>query len=253
MNKKLDVIVMGETSNPRHIIVLLHGMTGDYEEMSRIMGTEFAKKIPDALILIPNAPLSIPLSSEEVTNIKKTRPGFQEDKARTWWLPIKPKVMLPLYFRFNMVAAFDRLNEFIDDNLQKYGLKDEDLGIYGFSQGGTLAINSALKRNKPCAAVVCHSGAFPGFIKLRSRPDNVLLITGTDDIKQMSGAPRFLSFLFSHANTMRRLKNKDIKTSEFVYPGYGHSMNNAEINVITTQFVADAFCAKLKNVKPPEV
>lgn len=51
----LDYITAGETKNPKHILVVLHGM-GDTCHGIEFVGQAFAEKLPDTLVLIPEAP-----------------------------------------------------------------------------------------------------------------------------------------------------------------------------------------------------
>ena len=50
-----ELIAVGKLQQPQRLIVLLHGM-GDNNLVLSGVAEEFARAIPDALIMIPNAP-----------------------------------------------------------------------------------------------------------------------------------------------------------------------------------------------------
>ena len=83
-----------------------------------------------------------------------------------------------------IVGSFNFLEEYIEERLNMYGLKEKDLYICGFSQGATLAIFTSLMLEKKIAGCVSFSGIFAPSTYLmekhKSKPD-MLLIHNQDD------------------------------------------------------------------------
>src|SRR5690349_10561641 len=81
----LEFIATGETKNPKHILVVLHG-TGDNCKGMEPVGEMFVKSTSDTLVLIPNGPVSLSeiMSPEQIEATKKANPAFDPDQARNW-------------------------------------------------------------------------------------------------------------------------------------------------------------------------
>ncbi len=54
------------------------------------------------------------------------------------------------------------LNSFIDEQLEKYNLSDDNLALIGFSQGTMMSLHVGLRREKPMRALVGFSGKLIG-------------------------------------------------------------------------------------------
>ena len=253
MSQSLDVIEMGETENPQQVIVLLHGL-GDNGESYRDMGGQMAEEFPDALILLPSGPLPMEFSEEEATAIKAEYPDVDLDNARSWF-DIN-LVKLPLRMIFNRMPIIGELNKMIDSYLDKHDLADDNLALFGFSQGGALSLYAGLKRDRPCAAVVCHSAPFPGFTKAKSTPPT-LMITGDGDIESVNklrddakGASFFKAQMlkytfnfFSHDKSVARLEERDVPVESAIVRDLGHSTSKASIDT-AIDFIKRGFAAR---------
>ena len=83
-------------------------------------------------------------------------------------------------------AAAPSLDAFIDEELQKRGLNENDAALVGFSQGTMMALYVGLRRARPFAGIIGYSGRLVAAHllaeELRSRPP-VLLVHGTDDTR----------------------------------------------------------------------
>jgi predicted esterase len=182
----LEFITVGETKNPKHILVVLHG-TGDNCQGMEPLGKAFAESIPNTLILIPNgpAPLSALIAPEQLEAEKQANPGMDFEQARNWTGLSKT----PVVDEESMYRAVDEImgppvkaiNTLIDGQLKKYGLTDKDLVVYGFSAGGTMALHSSIRRDAACAGVISHSGHFMGADEAVSKP-KVLMIFGDQEM-----------------------------------------------------------------------
>lgn len=182
----LEFIATGETVNPKHILVVLHG-TGDNCEGIKPVGDMFAKMLPDTLVLIPNGmvPLSAIIPPEQLEAAKAQNPGIDFEAARNWAAPSKivptDEDSMARMVDEVMTPPVTAVNALIDGQLQKYGLKDDNLVVYGFSAGGMLALHSVIARGEPCAAVVSHSGHFLGADYAPSKP-KTLMIFGDQEL-----------------------------------------------------------------------
>ncbi len=204
----LDVVIRGETEHPRSVIVLLHGSGQNADDMAQAAEI-FSREIPDALILIPNAPKALPGCD-----------GFD------WFTPEFSGS--PQQLAFNMKPALDGLDELIDAHLKKHGLNDSNLALFGFSLGGMTAIYEGLRRPLPCAAVVCHSSIYPQPVEPNSKPPVVMVmgeknIEGIEDDIRRGESPSS----FSYPLSIERLQKQHIPVAEYLVPDLTH-MTTAE-------------------------
>src|SRR5262249_7732673 len=103
------------------------------------------------------------------------------------------------------------LNDFIDSQLEAFGLTDDRLALVGFSQGTMMSLYVAPRRAKPIAGVVGYSGSLIGADLLaggiKSRPP-VCLIHGEADqvvpFAAMAGAKKVLKSVQLPVTTERR-------------------------------------------------
>lgn len=215
----LDVVIRGETEHPRSVVVLLHGSGQNAGDMAQAVDI-FSREIPGALILIPNAPKPLPGCN-----------GFD------WFTP--DFTGSPQQLAFNLKPALDGLDELIDSHLQKHGLTDANLALFGFSLGGMTAIYEGLHRPAPCAAVVCHSSIYPQPVEPVSRPPVVMVmgkknIEGIEeDIRKDACPPSF-----SYPLSLVRLQAQGIPVAEYLVPGLTH-MTSAESLEKSAQIVRD--------------
>ena len=125
--------------NPKQLVLLLHGLGADGNDMIDL-APEFAEVLPDAHFISPNAPFPCDMAPF----------GFQ------WF-------SLMSYTAEKMLegarTAEPILNDFIDESLKRFGLKDKDCALVGFSQGTMMSLHVSIRREKPLAGVLGYSGA----------------------------------------------------------------------------------------------
>lgn len=126
-------------NKPKQLVILLHGLGSDGKDLIGL-APEFAKVLPDAHFISPNAPFNCDMSPF----------GYQWFSLMSW----KAESMLE-----GAKEAAPILNNFIDEKLKEFGLGDKNLALVGFSQGTMMALHVALRRPKPCAGVIGYSGA----------------------------------------------------------------------------------------------
>lgn len=148
----------------RQLVVLLHGVGADGADLIGLTPL-LAQALPDAAFVAPNAPEPCDMAPF----------GYQ-------WFSLQDRQ--PAKILAGVQAATPLLDAFLDAELETLGLTDDRMALLGFSQGTMMALYTAPRRPRACAAVLGYSGALVGADLLRgdirSRPP-VLLIHGDAD------------------------------------------------------------------------
>ncbi|HTK85539.1 MAG TPA: alpha/beta hydrolase-fold protein [Patescibacteria group bacterium] len=217
----LDFILKGETEHPRNVIVLLHGSGQNARDMEPAAEI-FARENPDALLIIPNGPRALPNCN-----------GFD------WFNPDDLQTTAG-QLAFNMKPMLDELDLLIDSQLQKHGLTDKDLALFGFSLGGMTALYAGQHRENRCAAVVCHSSVYPVAVPPRTRPSTIMVM-GDSNIRSIDEDIRKGDYPanFSYRSAIARLQDQDIDVAEYVVPGLTH-MTTADSLRISAGIINDS-------------
>ncbi len=149
---------------PRRLVILLHGYGADGNDLLGL-APHWARLLPDTEFLSPHAPFPC-----EVLPFGRQWFGF-EGRSEDMILA-----------ETQTAAAI--LDTFIDAELARRGLAEDDLALVGFSQGTMMALHVAPRRARAVAAVVGYSGMLiaPQLLaaEIKSRP-RVLLVHGTAD------------------------------------------------------------------------
>lgn len=172
---------------PPKLVILLHGYGRNAHYMEK-MAEEACLALPGATILCPHAPEPLDHSRFEgsKTNFFRALPedvtagddGYDAAMLRQWFA-IEGDIE-QLFQRMQPAAA--RLNAFIDMQRDIAGLKDRDIGLMGFSQGGGLALYAGMTRAQELGCVVCHSAiALEGMRTMVASTPPVYFIYGTRD------------------------------------------------------------------------
>lgn len=154
----------GSGGAPKKLVVLLHGYGSSGADMIALAPL-WRHSLPDVMFLAPNGP-------ERCAG----RPGGYQ-----WW-------GLTDFSRPALAAGARRaapaLDAFLDAQLSRYGLREEDLLLVGFSQGTMMALHVGPCRSSQIAGIIGYSGmiADPRVMvgAVRTRPP-VLLVHGTTD------------------------------------------------------------------------
>jgi phospholipase/carboxylesterase len=223
----------------KSLIVILHGH-GSHPNKYASWALKTQQVNPDADLILVRAPVA--LKATENQKIARSLPGI--DDLYTWYkLDRKAhrQAGLILKHAFRRLTVFNKLNRLIDNQLQKRNLQDKDLAFIGFSMGGTMAVQTALRRKGECAAVVCHSGAVLPFTKARKKPDTLMIMGDQDELfflpekKTPRKGSRFLNAFkkaglninLHHKRSVRRLQKAGIEVTERIFKDLDHRITDA--------------------------
>lgn len=242
----------GETKS---LIVVLHG-AGNHPDNYIAHALETQKENPDADILILKAPVAIQASKE-----RKAEYGIPDDDDLYTWYDLEkhPVQQIEMLFNhvFNRMTIIGRLNLFIDRQLEKRGLKDKDLALIGYSMGGIVAVQAAVRRKEECAAVVCHSGAVLPLTFIMQKPDTLMIMGDQDNFfylpedlvsQRTSEILKAFNKLglkvdLKHDRSVKRLRRVGISVDEKIFPGQNHCVTKESWKE-ASDFVAKKFKIK---------
>jgi phospholipase/carboxylesterase len=147
----------------RQLVVLLHGYGADGNDLLGL-APFFARALPDAEFLSPNAPERCDMGF-----------GYQ-------WFPINNLDRAAIAAGVSKAGPI--LDAFLDEALAARNLKPAQLALIGFSQGTMMALDRAMRRPDGVAAIAGFSGMVPRALAATpaaSRHAPILLIHGTAD------------------------------------------------------------------------
>ena len=136
----LDSTIIKPNDNEKitNAIILLHGYGGDGKDIS-MLSLNWKRYLPNTIFICPNG--------HEKCSINPS--GFQ-------WFDLS--IDDPNYILKESIKAEEKLNEFIDEIKNEYGLQNNQICLSGFSQGCMMSINLGLTANKEYNCVVGFSG-----------------------------------------------------------------------------------------------
>lgn len=226
------------SGKPDALVVILPGHH-NHPRMFEKLADYVHQQRPEADVLIVRGP--VPLNVTEEVKISHGVPDV--DDLYTWHKVEKgasKAYELAKNFFLSREPVVDELNKFVDAQLSRRKLEDENLVIFGFSLGGAVASQMGTRRSRKCAAVVCHSApTFPVHLP-QSRPDTLMLIGDQDKMfyaDKPSLPPKGMlkkAFQFAadnlslqHPDSVRRLKRAGVPVESEVVPGLGHTISEA--------------------------
>lgn len=206
--------VMGDLDGPRAgrkageadaLVILLHGLGADGNDLIAL-APHLAQGAPNAAFVSPHAPF----------------PCDMGPFGRQWFSfqSRAPEAVLG-----GVRAAVPHLDAFIDAELERHGLDDDRLALVGFSQGTMMALHAALRRARPCAAVVGYSGALvaPEALdgEIASRPPVLLVHGDADEVVPFQALAAAEAALTAQGVPVRRAAR----------PGLGHGIDEVGIGL----------------------
>lgn len=212
--KDFDFIEIGPLKPPaKKLVFVLHGYGRNAETM-KIVAQDIAAAIPDAKVILPDAPEALDLPENEAGNVlpvpqvvKNGHDGQDPKSLRQWfsihggWQDIRKKI----------INIAPRLNRFIDAQRDLAGLDDKDIAILGFSQGGGVALYAAYLRDKPVACLVAHSTVFLGDLGLKSKPPTLFIYGDKDEEFSQARYQDIIKELTAYIGTLETRKIAGLK------------------------------------------
>jgi len=190
--------IKSKTQTLSSIVLLLHGYGADGENLISL-AAELSKAFPDTHFFSPNG----------ILPFENAPFGYQ-------WFGLNDRSEQSMLKGLNNAAPY--INQFIDYQLQKFNLSDENLALIGFSQGAMLALHTALRRTKKIGAVISFAGMLvaPQLLQteLKSKPPVSLIHGALDDVIPLPAMQMALAALeYAH-----------IPVETIIEPMLGHSI-----------------------------
>ncbi|WP_138379651.1 alpha/beta hydrolase [Luteithermobacter gelatinilyticus] len=183
---------------PEKLVILSHGYgSNGYDLISLV--PHLQRVLPRAVFLSPNAPEPCPGAPM----------GYQ-------WFPLST---LSHEERLNgTLKAAPVLHQFIDQELARYGLEDQDLILVGFSQGTMMSLHVGLRRKTTICGILGFSGAMTlseGWQEeITSKPPVLLVHGAQDDV-----VPVQMMY-----NAKEALESVGVRVDSHVSQGIAHSI-----------------------------
>lgn len=199
---------------PKQLVILLHGYGADGQDLIGL-APQWSSFLPDAEFVSPDAPFPCEMSPH----------------GRQWFgiTDRRPETMLA-----GVRMAAPIVDDFISEQLAQRGLDDSQLALVGFSQGTMMSLFVALRRERPCAAVVGYSGRLIGAElladELRSRPPMLLVHGDADPMVPVQCLPE----------AVEALQAAGVQVGAHVSPGVGHGIDPEGLG-LGGEFLAQAF------------
>lgn len=196
-----------KAENQKNIVILLHGYGSSAYDIIGITHL-FTKLAPSTTFIAPFAPLPCSL-------------GFGQA-----WFPISENPTtgrLEVTDLKSVAKANKILKEFIQYVSSTYHTDVNHIALFGFSQGGIMALFQGLHSRQQFASIVAHSTIFfDDPLTTFNKNQNILLIHGKQD--------EVLPFdMFE--KTKKFLKAKHITFQEFTKIAMGHNVDNESLQV----------------------
>ena len=204
-NLKATSISPFSKNKPQQAVVLCHGYGGDGQDISNL-AINWQRFLPETIFLCPNAP--------EICTVNPQ--GYQ-------WFDLssdKEEVILE-----KSLIAEEKLNTFLNQVLDDFQLKFNNLALVGFSQGCMLSIQIALKKKEQINCLVGYSGKIINqkylSNNIHSKPKIFLMHGANDTIVSPTHLLEAKEYLTKHG---LKIKTKLFKDCEHRIPVEGSSL-----------------------------
>lgn len=196
---------------PKSALIIMHGFGGNGESMSW-MTNQLKKKLPHTALYYPTAPDDAPNG------------GYQWFVIPILGEEIKEKAIYDQMMK-DALRNVPKLHELVDDIHQQLDIPYKNIHVSGFSQGGLMALLTALTNTHQIGKAVSFSGVpllfTPDFTKeiVTHRPKILLMQGDEDTLIPQNG-------LILSTQTLQGLR---ISPHIYSIMGLNHSINHEEI------------------------
>ena len=202
------------SGKPQKLVILAHGYGSNGNDLIGL-APYFARALPDAVFVSPNAPEPVP--------------GYQGGYQ---WFPLSR--LDPQTTAAGVRGAAPALDRFIDAELKRYALPASACALVGFSQGTMMSLHVGLRRPEPLGAVIGFSGmlAAPDALgaEIKSRPPVLLLHGDSDEMLPPMLTERAAEVLRQHG----------VKTRMHIAQGVGHGIDQTGLSH-AARFLLESF------------
>ncbi len=209
----------------KQLVVLLHGIGADGNDLIGL-APFYQTVLPDAVFIAPNAPFPCDMAPF----------GFQ-------WFSIqnpRPETRLAGARR-----AASMVDAFIDARLDRHGLTEKNMAVIGFSQGAMMGLHVGLRRQRPLAGLISHSGMLIGenllATEMTARPPVLLTHGAIDDVVPVEAL----------SVATAALKAAGVPVEAHSIPGLGHGIDETTIR-LDLQFLRRVFPERGASIQAPE-
>ncbi len=199
------LIKPASNSDPKNIVILCHGYGGDGRDIS-VLANYWKNFLPETLFLCPNAPEICKLNPD----------GFQ-------WFDLMDQTDDEILSK--SLIAEKKLNLFISEVSDANNINLNKIALIGFSQGGMISIQTAIKRKDSIKCLISYSGKVLNQDHLKkninSRPE-IYLMHG--DIDQVVPINSFLEAKYFFEQSNYKIFTKIFEKCEHRIPNEGISL-----------------------------
>lgn len=198
----------------KQLVILLHGIGADGNDLMGL-APFYQSALPDAAFIAPNAPFPCDMAPF----------GYQWFSLQNMQADTRLK---------GVRHAAPTLDAFIDAQMDHHQLTEENTLVLGFSQGAMMALHVGLRREKPLAGLIAHSGMLVGeqllATEIKARPPVLLTHGAIDDVVPAAALPIALA----------ALKSSGVPVEAHEMPGLGHGIDEPTIR-LDLRFLLDVF------------
>ena len=199
---------------PEQLVILLHGIGADGNDLIGLAPL-YQRVLPKAFFVSPNAPFRFDMAQF----------GYQ-------WFSLQD--FQPNTRLIGVQGAAPVLNAFINSQLSRWQLNESDLVLIGFSQGAMMALHVGLRREKPLAGIIAHSGMLVGeellAEEIKSKPPILLTHGAIDEVLPVQALPL----------AEAALNKVGVDVEAHVMPELGHGIDENTI-VLDLRFLTKVF------------
>lgn len=205
------------------LVFFLHGYNNSRQEMLPVYQKLMAQ-CPDLAVCAPEGQL-VSVADENRRSWYKVSSFDHEGLRHKESTPIEEIVQIYNKTGDALETVSEELNRYIDEIQTKYGITDEQTFIAGFSQGGMLALWTALRRRQKVAACFCFSSFAAAAEKLETyicAKPKIYLFHGADDHQV-----RLKCMDYTHS----WLKSNGVETKVYTFDAMGHQIGDQALEI----------------------